>query len=207
MTYKEVHNIICGMIFDISQFVVDDDTCEISVEELEKEKISQKETDTIFRKLVSDGRIDMKQWANEEGWSPIGFSDPYSISIYRYKFQIVDSEYFSSLTKTEIDSNKGVSGIEYKIVFTDDRKVLLNGDIELSSPHFNKENGIVFRYLYEHPNKTFTKSELEGILKIKIYKDFDIVVENLGFKKGLKQIFFDTSKDSIMFYNPARKVE
>lgn len=102
--------------------------------------------------------------------------------------------------ETTLEESNNRLFIEYR----NDRTILLNGKVKISKPNFNNENDLVFNILYKNPNKTFTKDELEAECKIKITKPFSKIIENLGFYRGLKSAFFDVSKTSIRFHNPAK---
>lgn len=83
-----------------------------------------------------------------------------------------------------------------------DRTILLNNTFVLSKPNFNSPNEVVFDFLYKNPNKRWSKKEIEQQLNIKITKDLDKIVENLGFKNDLRKIFWQVSKADIQFNNP-----
>lgn len=86
---------------------------------------------------------------------------------------------------------------EFYIVYTPERKVLLNGKIEIAQPDFNSENDLVFKYLYDHPEIEINLSELKA--KTHMSKSIDKVLANLGFVKGLRSAFFDINKKTIKF--------
>lgn len=94
------------------------------------------------------------------------------------------------------------SGQAVSITYTKSRQVLLNDMFQLSRPTLNGENDLVFNYLYQHPNQSHTKKQLEAELSNHINKPLHKIVENLGFKGDLAKAFFSVSKDSIVFRNP-----
>ena len=91
--------------------------------------------------------------------------------------------------------------VAYKITYTPAREVLVN-NFSLGKPDFAGENDTVFRYLLKHPNKIIDIKELESVLGEKLKKELRKVVENLGFSRELKALFFSVSNKSIMFRNP-----
>lgn len=92
--------------------------------------------------------------------------------------------------------------IVYKITYTPAREILLNGTLRLAKPDFDSENDVVFDYLYSHPNKKISRRELRTQINRTITKSLHKIVENLGFKRDLKTVFFTVSKDAIYFRNP-----
>jgi len=90
----------------------------------------------------------------------------------------------------------------YEVKFTAAREILINGFL-LTRLDFDSENDNVFKYLYEHPNQTISAAELEKQLGgTPLRKSLHKIVENLGFVREIKRVFFDISKDSIRFRNP-----
>ena len=119
----------------------------------------------------------------------------------------LDIEYFKNeLKKLSPHSSisKSSSKDTFYIEFSSDRRVLLNGKIDLAKPDFGETNEAIFKFLFEHPNQVFTKLQIEQEIKMDITQKFDKIVENLGFRRGLKATFFDISEKSstIKFKNP-----
>lgn len=94
------------------------------------------------------------------------------------------------------------SDVVYEITYTKAREILLNKMFQLAKLDFDSENDLVFNFLYEHPHQKITKKELEEGIKRKITKEFNKIVENLGFKGELRKVFFSVSGSSIYFRNP-----
>lgn len=117
-------------------------------------------------------------------------------------FQIELAKYKSYLEKTLTSSN------EFFIFYSSDRRILLNGKIELATPDFDTENERIFTYLYSHKNEILKIKEIKEVYeknyKEKISKSLDKVLENLGFVRGLRKTFFDINKTSIRFKTPVR---
>src|SRR5690606_37598246 len=90
---------------------------------------------------------------------------------------------------------------EYRITLVN-RNIILNDLFLIGRPDSFGENEIIFEFLYNNPNKPFSKAEIEQELNQKITKTFSKILENLNFKKDLLKIFFKVSKDKIMFRNP-----
>jgi len=94
---------------------------------------------------------------------------------------------------------------EYKITFTKDRQILLNNQFLISKPNSFGENDEVFNFLYNNPNKPFSKEDIKEQAGIVVSKSFDKIVENLNFKNDLRKVFFKVSKTHILFRNPVSK--
>ena len=94
--------------------------------------------------------------------------------------------------------------VMYEIKLTTSREILIN-NLVLARPEFGSENEIVFRYLFDNPNRTVKLDELQKRLGDQpIKKNLHKIVENLGFQGDLKDAFFSVTKDSILFRNPIR---
>lgn len=85
------------------------------------------------------------------------------------------------------------------VTFTQTREILLNDVFLIGKPDFDSENEVVFGYLYNNPDRTITLDELKEKLKRDITKTLHKIVENLGFKGDIKNLFFNISKSSIKF--------
>jgi hypothetical protein len=107
--------------------------------------------------------------------------------------------HFNEVKDLEISKQKKT---DLKITLFKDRRIVLNDQFVLSKPNFNSENEVVFSFLYNNPNKKWTKQELESQINMKVHKSFDKIVENLGFKNDLRKVFWQVSSDSIRFNNP-----
>lgn len=92
------------------------------------------------------------------------------------------------------------------ISYPDTGEVLLNDIIILATPIFNRTNDLVFKYLFDNPNKLITKNELEReARKETISKSMHDIVRELGFEKEIRTIFFKATKTTIIFRNPITK--
>jgi len=92
------------------------------------------------------------------------------------------------------------------ISYPDTGEVLLNDIIILATPIFNRTNDLVFKYLFDNPNKLITKNELEReASKETIPKSMHAIVRELGFEKEIRTIFFKATKTTIIFRNPITK--
>lgn len=86
---------------------------------------------------------------------------------------------------------------EYYIEYRDDRTILLNGKIDIGRPRFNTQSEILFSFLYKHSNETFTLEQLEKETNMEIVDKLPKVIDNMGFRRGLKKAFFDIHENTI----------
>jgi hypothetical protein len=124
-----------------------------------------------------------------------------------YIIEIKDgfNEYCNEIFADDNNINKNITPNkkELRISYSEhSRKIILNDFFLIAKPDFDSENEQIFHYLYRNPNKSITKSEIISDLKITLTKDFSKIIENLNFKKNLRDAFFDVSKNSIQFHNP-----
>lgn len=90
---------------------------------------------------------------------------------------------------------------QYRVEFTKNNEIFIN-EFLLQKPHFGNENAKVFRHLFENPNRTITRKDLEKQVG-SVGKDFRKIVENLGFTGNYQKVFFQISKNNtILFRNP-----
>lgn len=85
------------------------------------------------------------------------------------------------------------------------RKIFLNNadaSTLISKPDFDSINEQIFTFIYNNDNKKITLEELKKGCKIKINKSLHKVLNELGFKGKLKELFFDVSSKGIIFHNP-----
>ncbi len=100
---------------------------------------------------------------------------------------------------TKVNRTKAELDVICWVTFTQTREILLNNVFLIGKPDFDSENEVVFGYLYNNPNKTITLDELKKELKRDITKTLHKIVENLGFRGDIKNLFFSISKNSIKF--------
>ncbi|MFZ6022360.1 MAG: hypothetical protein ACOYT9_02730 [Patescibacteria group bacterium] len=199
MTYEEVNKAICGLINDALKYS-SNGICKVTVYDIVGQEVNYHQADAFFRKLESKQKIKAIQFASENAWD--GEDDIYTDVFEEYLFEVLDPSFLKGYENVLTTDQKGNQQREYFIKLENDRRILLNGNILMAKPDFNSENEVVFKYLYEHPNTTLMKDQIESDIKVPITKTFHKIVENLGFTSGFKQLFFDISAESIRFKNP-----
>jgi hypothetical protein len=113
----------------------------------------------------------------------------------------------SAVDEPKPSSESNSDSILYYITFSMSNEIILNDMLVIAKPNLNSENGEVFHYLFEHPNKMITKKELEQSIGQSIGKDFHKIVENLGFTGDLRKTFFQVSNNALLFRNPITKAD
>ena len=92
----------------------------------------------------------------------------------------------------------------YEVKYSEKTREILINNFLLANPDFDSENERVFTYLYTHPNQRIDLKQLEKYSG-RLTKTLHKIVENLGFTKNLKRVFFDVSKTGVRFRNPVTK--
>jgi hypothetical protein len=100
-------------------------------------------------------------------------------------------------------SEKNLKEIVYRITYTFDRRILLNKDILISHPNLLSENDLVFKYVYDNPNRQILRDEIEKEIKMKLLKNIPKIIDNLGFTRDLRRVFFSNSNEKQFYFrNP-----
>ncbi len=91
----------------------------------------------------------------------------------------------------------------YRISQGYQHEIIINGSGLLRKPHFHKTNDLVFSFLLKHPNKTFTRQQIEEAIGTSMGKSFNTILNELKFTGEFRKIFFPhVSKNAIEFRNP-----
>jgi hypothetical protein len=95
------------------------------------------------------------------------------------------------------DANTG----KYFVSVSRSRKVMLNNTFVLSSPNFNTENHQFIEYVIEHEDEKLTRDQINTDANIELKKSFHSTLGDLGFKGEIRKLFFEASKDTVLFRN------
>lgn len=138
-----------------------------------------------------------------QGALPIG----YRVQIIQPKFDEIYEQAVkqkiptrTKIAKEKLDGSISPEGNVYFIT-VNNRQVILNDTLFLSSPNFNSENANFIEYIIEKPNQKLSKTDIEKELKTKLKKNFREIVRDLGFKGEISKLFFDASKTAVQFRN------
>ncbi len=89
----------------------------------------------------------------------------------------------------------------YEVKYSEKARKILVNNFLLAEPDFNRENEIVFTYIYSHPNERISKERIERDTGATLTKTLPKILENLGFIGELRKVFFDVSSEGILFRN------
>lgn len=104
---------------------------------------------------------------------------------------------FARLRYELFDENAPIAWIEYSAF---KRTILLNSSKPLAQLHFAAQNDLVFTYLYNNPYRIITLKELEAeATREPLHKNLHEFVRAFGFTGFHRRIFFDVSKQAILF--------
>jgi hypothetical protein len=93
----------------------------------------------------------------------------------------------------------------YEVRYSAAKEILIN-EFLLSRLDFDSENDNVFGYIIRHPNKTIGLEDVKSSLgKVDPKKDLSKIIENCGFTRELRKLFFNVSKTAVLFRNPIRR--
>ncbi|MEK7500437.1 MAG: hypothetical protein AAB649_07620, partial [Patescibacteria group bacterium] len=108
--------------------------------------------------------------------------------------------------RQEIAKKEFHEEILYKITYSGhSREIKLNG-ITIASPDFESENDRFFNYVYNNPNRSVTKMEIEKTIQEKLKKNNSDILKDLGFTNNIRKIFFPgATKTKVKFNNPITK--
>lgn len=156
----------------------------------------------ILKKLENEEKaIKEVRWPNDfHQYVFLKITDKYPevFSYYEKEYKNIAKDY----QKNQEDKKVNEDAIVYEVKYSEkNREILINGFL-LAKPDFNRENEIVFTFVYKHANERLTKRKIEIDNDIRLLKELPKIVENLGFTGDLKKVFFDVSSEGILFRNP-----
>lgn len=168
------------------------------------------ERETVLKKLESLGAISQLDNNGEmnalKGWWNFSLGKNYQniFDEHKREYEKVVEDYQKSKQTEEAKTENPVYEIKYS---EKTREILVNGFF-LAKPDFNRENEIVFTYIYSHPNERISRERIEKTGKendVEIKKPLSKIIENLGFAGNLQKAFFSVSNKGILFRNPVTR--
>lgn len=171
---------------------------------------------SILKKLQNDYKIIKIESLAEYKPSIMTHSDPFD---YRKDVTVIQvlgkfdefynqyTGYSSAPASTLVPASSLPSGANknqelLRITFTKTREILMNDIFLLCKPESFGENEDLFAYLYKHQNEELEIEDIEKNLNRKFEKPISKILENLGFRKGLRDAFFALGNGKILFKNP-----
>lgn len=129
----------------------------------------------------------------------------FSFSLDYYKSIMSELKLVPDKVSNAIHEVNNGTKVKYKIEYSYNNEIMLNGILVLKKLQFDKENERVFKYLLDNPNKNLSKKEIETGIGHSLGKDFHRYIEQFGFKGPLKILFFEVSNKTIKFKNPVKE--
>lgn len=201
MNYEINRTKIIERIINLYKIAGEDSSLYVYIDEPSLINIDRSDILGILIQFGKNGKLSIKGKYFGNDLNIKGPWDIFKEPRHYIEIEKIDIIYFEEeflKTKHLIEGHNSLYGqSEFFIVYTAERKIMLNGKIEIAQPDFDSENDLVFQYLYDHSDTVIQISDLK--LKTKMSKSIDKVLANLGFVKGLRSTFFDINKSSIKF--------
>ncbi|MFA4930284.1 MAG: hypothetical protein WC570_00240 [Patescibacteria group bacterium] len=129
-------------------------------------------------------------------------SDGYELMLLS-NFDILHNKLKKKFTKQKPTQNPiNLDNVIYKIDFNDNTRQLTLNNILLSTPDFNKNGHRLIEYLFQHQNEELITSEVIKETKLDKNRTINGIINDLGFKGKLLDLFFNISSEGIQFINP-----
>lgn len=87
--------------------------------------------------------------------------------------------------------------IAFKVIYSSYRKIIING-LEIKKLRMDSDNDLFFKQIYDNANK-------ETEVKIPPNRTTHELINNIGFRKNAKKVFFQASGNKVLFRNPVMK--
>lgn len=210
MTYEDKVNKLARAIIEAKKMATDKDKVELDQHIPLIEDLNAHEIKKLLHQFAHENIIDLIDEDIKDGGYVFIFNIK-DIKALSNKRIISMDDYDNALAPLRVTrlvkeaneqkSKSQESKQKFFIEFNAERKIMLNGKLDLAKPDFGGDNEAIFLKLYDNPFQEFSKKELEKMIGGEI-KSLDKVVENLGFRRGLKSAFFDIKGDKIRFKNP-----
>ena len=94
---------------------------------------------------------------------------------------------------------------KYWIDYTKDRFVVLNGEYVICKTQFNSKSDSWFGYIFNNPKKRISLEEIKQKSGEKMGSTFNKLLDHLKFRGQLRKLFFEQSKQFIIFDNPVNE--
>ncbi len=140
-------------------------------------------------------------------WSFVDFMKNFESHLFALEEVLISLMEEKNLTiRQEIAKKELQDELLYKITYSDhSREIKLNG-ITIARPDFESENDRFFNYLYNNPNRSVTKTEIEKAIQQTLKKSSSDILKDLGFTNNIRKIFFPgVTKMKVKFNNPISK--
>lgn len=92
--------------------------------------------------------------------------------------------------------------IVLEIDFNEMDEIIINDYFLISRPNYDSDNRYFFKYMFDHANTNIRKEDIKNEENKEISRPPHKILNDLGFKGKLLQIFFRVSQNTIFFRNP-----
>lgn len=162
--------------------------------------ITESELRSFLKVLQQGGAIELDCWIED---TMEDLHDDYLVTLvftesFESYCQNIKGKYEEAIIKSK-------DNLAYYVRYEPKEYKIFINDFFLKKLDFNSENELVFNFLFENPNKIFTKKEIEETLKEPLKKELNSIVQNLNFTGDLRKAFFNVSSKGIKFINPVYK--
>lgn len=211
MIYEKKKAILMLSIINAYKQTVGNSNHIIYTDQLPTSNVSETDIGNILKQFELEGKLKILKMSfntplKVKGYEFIDEHLYHKAEINDVDIKFFEDEYIKYSKYLEEDSFTKVD--TFFITYTSDRRILLNGKIEIAKPDFESENERVFTYLYQNKNKALKIRDIKQFYKEEydeeLTKSFDKILENLGFVRGLRSTFFDLTKTTIRFKNPVK---
>lgn len=231
-TYEQIRASMAQEVINASKFAISPDHAKVWMDRGEMLEISLDQANSILKQFEQQGSVRIIS-APSEDYMTVSYGDPYDEDPQKYyELDVLNEKHIDQfiprkpMTKKQfqamlnpfglMDDDDQPKEIHYKetvkevpspkffIDWKDDRRIMLNGKIDIGKPDFDGPNERIFQFLYEHSNQAVTFKDLEENAKasVKTGQELRKTLESLGFRRGIGAAFFDIGKDSVKFKNP-----
>ena len=91
------------------------------------------------------------------------------------------------------------SEAKYYVERFSDRSIVFNGKYLLSRPDFMSLNDLIFEHVYNRPNETLSKDQIEKKIGVVINRKLHAIFNDLGFRGQISRLFLNICKDQVEF--------
>jgi len=160
-------------------------------------------TKEMHKQIQAAGKHSMEIIRNAEECS-LDVTDDFDSECNWWFSQVKHIQFSSSIFEEDLDENffiKPTENPRLEVTYKNNL-IVLNDVFSLHKNNPDSENGLVFQYLFNHPNKSVEIKTIETEIRFGLTKRLANTINDWGFKGALAKLFFEHSKSKIIFFNP-----